>query len=902
MGTLPTPSLKNASVAKNMYRGFAMSQLQILKRMMTLGGLKIAQRIIRVADGAVITCSKVYNLETVDIDITAVGVPDLREVVSITGYILQPRSGPVINLYYYIDGAPNIELGVVGGWANGRTVLTTEFIFPLIDNDKASFVYGTRMSEKYVNSQKQSADSFLYYAFDPRDNYGNLYWHNDASYNKTTKRWDKPFLSLSWAGTPTRHGRVPSNYNIPGLSAIERALGLDDDVYDYTTFWTALYSGGRKIADAPTFSWPAGASQTRGLILGAAITSDGHTHIITQNDHQIAPKYVWYLSNGENVYGDAVTAGSDRVTVLNSTTPAPNPLIRIVKRVDLTKPGFFIGVWSNKLSGGDALVVDGWELLSEVSHPRTGLPWFGNAAGTSFVCSNGDRVDIAGATVTYIAYTRPAGSKTQTLSSDIRSEVTHTFAAANQKFFHEYAVDTLVSGVAGLTFSSATVQGHGAWGNTTIDFPDAIPITFFENYVYTFTDTSVYQLGVREYCYTPVYFNFTDADLTDVTTYPHIYLNNVTQPNEYTGPGTRNGHECIGVDGGNTPWGKGVIHTIHSQGSLTNWDGSLQGSEHTINTDFTIAVCGVNIPIIRTNRHFKSSRTPHATQEAEIAGYVKCWISENCDIKKTTIHFLDERYGVCLYKTTHDIIDLPQKQSQEVDHYIAYGTTARSATIIIRPSDYTATTTEEWHLVIDGVDTVVATTTLAIYPFGEPMHNTYYTDVCKVFCMPKIPASSSVAPSSPDNPTNAAAGDFGCYEDGYDDPYGAQAQADGGIDYFYPEWCRSLQQDPFWASVAGSRYNFTAPGALYPQAGTTPYTPPEVVVEPIPIGSFARHPMLNDMYQFLITKFNGSHIVISSADINAKIDDQLALAKDTTGHSLGLATHDTTLYYPISLI
>ena len=899
MSVLPTPVLQNANAGINAYRGIANSQLEILKQYMALGNLSCAKRIVTLNNGVVITCIKVYNQEEMFVTLpSSTSEESTIELISVTGFILQPRSGNVINLYYYIDGVRNIELGVVGGWADGKTVLDTQYVFPLIDNDKASFINGKKKIETSLNGVRKDVAEINYYAFCKSDNYGNLYWHNDAVYDHQAKKWNKPFKSLSWKGTPTRHGRVPSNYNIPGLSMAERALGLDADVLEYTTFGSKLYNGGVVYKEAPVFSWPVNSSITNCLILGASITTEGAVVLVTQNDHSLAPKYVWLLSNKEVVYGDDVTVGPARVTILNSVFPAPNPLIRIVNFRTLTKPGFFIGVWSTKLSGGDAMVVDGWELLLEIQHARIGLPWFGNFSGTSFVCSNGDKIDITGSSAAITLYTQPTGTSTQTALEN-RHATTYTLAASSLKHLFEYRQSTIVNSVAVLSFNAVSDPKTGEWGDPVITYPDATPSSHFDHFAYNYTDNSLESMGIAEYCYSPVDYNFTSDDLS---LYPHMNGNNTILPYEYTGSGTRNGEPCIGTSWPDIPLLKGVIHTIHGQASKTTWTGDFPGITHSVHTDFTVTVCGVNIPIIKTDRTFSISRTPFLDSQAEQYGYVKSWVSEHCDVRKTTIHFLDERYNVCLYKTVHDSINLPQRQNQEVDHYVAYGVLTMSPTIIIRPSDYTATTTEEWHLVVDGTDSVIATTTIDLFPFGEPMHNTYYTDVCTVLCFPKIPASSSVAPSSPDNPTNAAAGDFGSYEDGYDDVYGAQAQADGGTDYFYPGWCRSLQEDPFWASVAGSRYNFTAPGASYPQAGTTPYTPPEVVVEPIPIGSFARHPMLNDMYQFLITKFNGSHIVVSSTDINAKIDEQLALAKDDSGISLGLATHDTTLYYPISIV
>lgn len=900
------PIVRDSDHDKSAYAAFAAAQFRILKDYMKVAKLNTYSRVVTLANGVVITCQKSFNREDIFISVPTGGItPKYTEDIAYEGFIFHPRSGGIVIEHYYIYATDEYggiitttgsSYGVAGGWGDGSLELATNYIFPLVDEDRASFVLGSALTTKKKDGVVESITSADNCVFDSTGYYGNLYWCNDATYDSGKLAWDKPFRSLSWRGSPTRHGRVPSNYNIPGLSLLESVhSSLFADEEEYTTFGTLLYSGGNASQTSPRFSWPAGSVLDRCLILGAAQNAGGATFIVTQNDHYNAPKYAWYLSNGEFLSGEADSVLNDRLSELNSTVPPPIQYVVLKKRLELTKPGFFIGVWSNKLSGNAAIVRDGWEMLYEGTHTRVGLPWFGNASGDSFVCGNGDQLDIDGFSVTYTPYTQPAGSTTQTLAGDVRFDVYHAMSASNQKYFYEYAADTKVSGVASLGVTSISHSQVGKWGDPAISYPDAQPAELFSNFVNTYTDTSVDSFGASEYCYTPTP-GYTNDDIANLWHAPGY---NTLQPNELSS----SGQACIGTTylGGYT--GVGTMHTTRSQGSLVQWEGELPGWSHVISTNFTINVCGTDIPINKTERSFSIERTPWITNDPAIKPYQKCWVSEDCVSEKSTIHFLDERYGVCLYKTTRSEIKMPRKQNDELVTYIAYTTGVSSSVVIIRPSDYTATETETWYLVVDGARTVVTESVLEIFPFGEPMHNDYYEDVCEVLCFPRIPPSSSLYRSEDMPPgQTSAAGDFGTYEDAYGDPFGEQAQLDGGTDYFYPEWCRHLPEDPFWREIADSRFGFTAPAATTEAYGTGAYTAPAIVVEAIPIGSFARHPMLGDMYQFLINKFDGNNLVIGSASINDKIDEELAKAKDVDGISLGLVTHDTTLYYPISIL
>jgi hypothetical protein len=268
---IPTPILRNANSDTSMYRGQALAQLRILKQQMQLGNLKIGTRTVDFGNGVTCFCNICFNLEEVFIRIARIN----NDIVSIAGIIFHPRSGKITQIAYTEYTANELGSnpvsrytpGVVGGWANGVTPLTTGYVFPLVDEDNASFVLNAKDSGLFSGSE---------------GNYGNLYWSNGAT-------------TLSWRGTPTRHFRLPNSIEIPGISTFETSVhGLWEDTPQYTTFGTNLYQGGIVLAKAPHYSWPYNGSGVGGqcLILGAMQDTKGIIYIVTQSDHYNAPESV----------------------------------------------------------------------------------------------------------------------------------------------------------------------------------------------------------------------------------------------------------------------------------------------------------------------------------------------------------------------------------------------------------------------------------------------------------------------------------------------------------------------------------------------------------------------------------------------------------------------------------
>lgn len=441
------PILRDADHDKSAYAAFAAAQFRILKDYMKVAKLNTYSRVVTLANGVVITCQKSFNRE--DIFISVPQAPYTEVVVKeefVSGIIFHPRSGAIEMLPYteYVTdelgshAETKYLAGVKGGWQDGKTELTTPYIYPLVDADNASFVV---TKPKEVLEGEFTGDT---------GNYGNLYWWNGD---------EKKPIYLSWKGTPSRHFRLPGSIEVPGFSTFETSRpGAWEDTPEYTAFGTKLYSQGRVLAEAPQWSWPYNGSGVGGrcLILGALQSTEGKIYIVTQSDHYYAPDNVFIFSDGHREEGAAS---------LKNVYLTGKPDVTCVFEKALTKPGFFLALWEK---GG---VVGGWTLVSEVSYSRNGLPWFGNSVGTEFVCSNGDRLGTSGVLT---GFGNAAGSweETAELTSvvgagnpiwpgeiEYHNVATMAFAADYQgKGFFEFQLLNLINATVGFAFNASSVR------------------------------------------------------------------------------------------------------------------------------------------------------------------------------------------------------------------------------------------------------------------------------------------------------------------------------------------------------------------------------------------------------------------------------------------------------------
>ncbi len=131
----------------------------------------------------------------------------------LTGIICHPRSKDQATLYVIPAALPGQEaisvIAIVGGWhtdKDGNFVeLTSNFDYPLVDSDNASFLFSGEDSVK--------SGGFL----GSEGNYGNIYWHNN----------DKSNLSvISYKGIPTRHFMLDQQGAINGADFATDGQGI----------------------------------------------------------------------------------------------------------------------------------------------------------------------------------------------------------------------------------------------------------------------------------------------------------------------------------------------------------------------------------------------------------------------------------------------------------------------------------------------------------------------------------------------------------------------------------------------------------------------------------------------------------------------------------------------------
>lgn len=333
---------------------------------------------------------------------------------------------------------------------------------------------------------------------------------------------------------------------------------------------------------------------------------------------------------------------------------------------------------------------------------------------------------------------------------------------------------------------------------------------------------------------------------------------------------------------------------------------------HSINTDYSLVVSGTTIPIVKTIREWFVEYSavyafPPAPRGVSVSGVLyncnppfdeatapKTYatsVKDDCIVEKSTIYYIDQRYGVCLYKYQKDELHLSAFGTEYALLKTESGAVSANQ-IQIKTNNYTATSTTEWRLLIDGVERVLTHEVEQLAPFGPRNNGLAYTDGTAAGWVPD-PETRLILlfpqPPSEAIPLTNEIVRLGFYD--YGNLPGEESELnrlDGGYkDMYYPQWCRFLQEDPLWRAAADRRYDISWNHAELSSSST--YTPPAIDFDFMPKGSFVRHPVVGDVYQFLLD----NETLISSPDLLALIDSRLP--EDSK-------THDTTLIYPISLV
>lgn len=191
-------------------------------------------------------------------------------------------------------------------------------------------------------------------------------------------------------------------------------------------------------------------------------------------------------------------------------------------------------------------------------------------------------------------------------------------------------------------------------------------------------------------------------------------------------------------------------------------------------------------------------------------------ISENCSVKRTTLLYLDSGHGIVLAKSVTTSLQFTGDNVHGGRQYVAQAPGIGGADyvpeIIVLNSDLNYQQVVEYVLYKhDGTKEVLLTRTEDLRPAssGVPPPDLYG----QPGPYPSLPAIANlwqiIIPKRLPKPLmpnqiqewNATVQGFYGYTYYYCGPYGEDrsgALADGGEDFFYPEWCRFLGTDPFW--------------------------------------------------------------------------------------------------------
>jgi len=337
---------------------------------------------------------------------------------------------------------------------------------------------------------------------------------------------------------------------------------------------------------------------------------------------------------------------------------------------------------------------------------------------------------------------------------------------------------------------------------------------------------------------------------------------------------------------------------------------------HNISTDYSITVSGVVIPALDTKRIFSAGAYHNTTAPTPTKVYMVdggtfwCFSSagssgssykmkEDCTVISSTLHYLDLRYGVCLYRKNTETVkfDVSTSQTNSFKDPWQMETVGSIKLFGGAKKNWTNLCKEEWFMVKDGVSRLIASSqyqslgTMDEYAkdHGSLFDPTYtgVSDLELIIDLGPVSSSDSI-------PWDDELRFHGHYSyrgnPEFDDNH---VKADGGCrDYFYPAWCRGLQEDPVWKAVADSRYMLS--WSANQPVTRNDYTPPPITVDPLPTGAFAKHPKVGEVWQFLINKHDSSTFLETSQVVDSIVIESL-------GKNGITPQQGTMLYYPIGV-
>lgn len=233
-------------------------------------------------------------------------------------------------------------------------------------------------------------------------------------------------------------------------------------------------------------------------------------------------------------------------------------------------------------------------------------------------------------------------------------------------------------------------------------------------------------------------------------------------------------------------------------------------------------------------------------------------VSEHCIRESNVPMYWDRQREIYVWKSIREELDFSVTSSKTAQFRMKWGTSKLSKVII--PTRVRVKGTEQFLMVRKGEKVVIAAAEYEYNPFpvndlqggnwglyGNVVNNVSSPDSEDVACILVFPTPPKLAMCQDADCLYYGFYDYNAVEGGFVE--NSLPMDDGGKDYFYPYWCRSMPIDPLWRQVADTRYQVIytgtktqAGGSLGPGLnleGTTEWTPSKPLVNPWPFGSFA---------------------------------------------------------------
>lgn len=221
--------------------------------------------------------------------------------------------------------------------------------------------------------------------------------------------------------------------------------------------------------------------------------------------------------------------------------------------------------------------------------------------------------------------------------------------------------------------------------------------------------------------------------------------------------------------------------------------------------------------------------------------------SESCVIDKKVPFFWDRQRDILVYKHIVETLNFSVVSNKTAAFRMKWGEEIFHKILI--PNRTVVNGNEKFVLVQNSQTKILAETNYTYDPFPEATSNSTWglygnkitydgqpetPDVRLILIFPLVPKQAI--------PLDQDVLYYGFYD--YNSIEGgfvecSLAADDGGKDYFYPYWCRSMPQDQIWRATADQRYEVIETGDKLNLAGTTNWTPQEPTTFPYPFGSFA---------------------------------------------------------------